>query len=134
MLRYMAGDEEDIQYLEAVENLEDGEIKELILSNPRVKQAVYNAMSQIVDSTAMQTARHLMSSSSVADNIKRDMVIGWLAHKRQERELVHKIESGRQDGISFTFNLGTNAEVESVRRTKQAFGISEAADAETVDE
>jgi len=121
-------DDEKMDYLQEIE---DDEVREVVRQTPELRQVVYEAMSQIVDSTAVQTARKMMTSSDVADNIKRDVIFGWLAHRRNDRELMHKISSGKSDGISFTFNVGTNQEVDNVKQVKSAFGISEAEDAET---
>jgi hypothetical protein len=117
--------------VELVEQVENDEVRKVLKKPAELRQAVYEAMGEIVDSTALQTARRLMSGPDVQDSIKRDMVLGWLAHRRANKELMHKISSGDSGGISFTFNMGTDAEVENVRRVRNAFGVSgEAEDAE----
>ena len=130
ILRTMADDEE----MDYLQEIDDPEVRDVVARPAELRQMVYEAMNQIVDSTAVQSARKMMTSPDVPDNIKRDVIFGWLAHRRQDRELMHKIASGKSDGISFTFNVGTNQEVDNVRQIKSAFGVGEAEDAEVTDE
>lgn len=128
-------EEEGMELVQAVEEIEDDEVREYLKKPEELRRIVAQTKSALVDHTALQTARMLMSSPDTPEGVKRDMVVEWLKHRRAERELTHKIQSGQPDGINFNFTFGTNAEVDNIRQVKSAFGVDDAEDVEgTYDE
>jgi hypothetical protein len=117
--------------LVVLEQIEDPEIRKIVATDPEVKQAIYNAMNYAVDSTALKSIRSMMNGPDVPDGVKKDLLLGWLEHRRKDREVTHRLTSGATaDGITFNVNFATDAEVSNVKRARQVFGVEAAEDAE----
>ena len=118
-----------------LEEVDDPQLREVLQKSPEARQAIYKSMQYVLDSSAMSAARRLMTSADVPDAIKRDMVIGWLAHRRNDREIEHRLSGGGAAGnaITFTFNMN-GQEGDNVKRVREAFGVAEAEDAVVSDD
>lgn len=117
--------------LVVLEQIEDPEIRKIVATDPEVKQAIYNAMNYAVDSTALKSIRSMMNGPDVPDGVKKDLLLGWLEHRRKDREVTHRLTSGATgDAITFNVNFATDAEVSNVKRARQVFGVEAADDAE----
>ena len=113
------------------DEIEDLELRKIITTRSEVREAIYQAMNYATDTTAFKTIRRMMETPDVPDGVKKDLLLGWLAHRRADRELHHKITSGRTGGeITFNVSFGTNEELKNVKDTRQAFGLDSAEDAE----
>lgn len=118
--------------LALLDQIEDPELRAIIGKAPEVRQAIYEAMNYAVDSTALKSIRLMMNGPNVPDGVKKDLLLGWLEHRRKDRELTANISRGHvnADGITFNVSFATNAEVDNVKRARQVFGVDEAEDAE----
>ncbi len=115
----------------APEEIEDPELRKIITTRAEVREAIYQAMGYATDTTAFKTIRRMMETPDTPDGVKKDLLLGWLAHRRADKELRHKIASGKtNDGITFNVSFGTNEELKNVRETRQAFGLDSAEDAD----
>lgn len=124
---------DELERNELLEYVDNDEVRALLEKPAEVRQMIYSAMNEMVDSTALSSARKLMSSPETPDRVKADFILGWLAHRRANKELMHKIASGDSGGISLTFNVGgTDREEANVKRVRSAFGLGDKAeDAQT---
>jgi hypothetical protein len=124
----MAEDKE----LVPLDEIEDAELRKIVGTDPGVRQAIYEAMNYAVDSTALKSIRSMMNGPDVPDGVKKDLLLGWLEHRRKDREVTARLTSGRSaEGITFNVSFATNAEVDNVKQARQVFGVEKAEDAET---
>lgn len=124
------GEDKEIALLDQID---DEELREIIAKSPEVREAIHLAMNYAVDSTAMATVRRMMQDADVADGVKKDLLLGWLEHRRKDKELSGRLRNGGRSGEGITFNVSfaTNAEVDGVKQARRVFGVDEVEDAET---
>lgn len=119
----MSDEANEVSLSEILAEVDDPQLREVISKSANARMAIYKAMEYVLDSTAMSSAKRLMTSPDVPDTIKRDMILGWLSHRRNDRELAHRMTGSQQgNAISFTFNMNAQ-EGNNVERARKAFGI-----------
>lgn len=124
MSEEVTDDEREIALLDAIE---DPELRKIVEKGAEVREMVAGAMSYAVDSTAMKSARQMMSSPDVPDGVKKDLILGWMEHRRKDKELRGKLASGNTgEGVTFNVSFATNAEVDNMKRARKAFGVDDA--------
>ena len=118
-----------------LDQIDDPEIREIITKSPEVREAIHQAMCYAVDSTAMNTVRGMMQDVDVADGVKKDLLLGWLDHRRKEKEVHLRLHGNGAGGEGITFNVSfaTNAEVDNVKQARQVFGVDEEEKGEATD-
>lgn len=116
--------------LAVLDEIDDEEVREILSKSPEAREAIHAAINYAVDSTAMNVARRMLSDVNVPDGVKKDLLLGWLEHRRKDKELVARVKSGSMsEGITFNFNVATDVEAKNVRQAREVFGVETVEDA-----
>lgn len=116
--------------LAILEEVDDDEIREILRRSPEAREAIHAAMNYAVDSTAFAQARKMMQDADVPEGVRKDMILGWLEHRRKDKEVMGRLKSGNMgENIVFNVSFGTDSEVKNVQDTRRAFGLENAEDA-----